>query len=174
MQQKLVCFLFFMISASFAFGQNDSIKIFLNINGNKQKFSNNVNVQLFFNGLIFNNRLNDSLIVVDTNKLKNNYVTILFEYKRYKFTIEKVANMLRTYDIEFVIITKKFEQLKKTNRISYVYYLRFYERLTKEELEETLRKGVLHSVLRTEDSIVYKKRWRRVVSHSSPAPKNKF
>jgi len=148
--------LIFLIPNSYLFCQKDTVEISLKINNRKVEVDRTVKVSLIDSAGQYCNDLNN-LIIIDTNRLNSKYVAISFSYKSFKFYIKKIGNFFKNRNAEITIVSKGFDtSIKDVQKLRFIYYIKFIDRLNDTQLNETLKKGILHPVLRTANYFVYK------------------
>lgn len=153
-KQLLLYLIFTFSSLAYIYSQNDSCKLYLSINAIKRNAIVNIGIIDSLNTKTY--KIENNVLVFDSGFPAKKSFDITIKYNKYFLVFKDVYNLFENYDLEFLIKTKGFKGYKKSSKIDYSYYLKWYPRLTDQQIEQAKTKGNLYSVYRTKEIIKYK------------------
>ncbi len=145
----LISFFYFGVYRSFA--QNDTIKMYVSVDGKHKIVNKKISCTLIADSVVYKNC--DSTFIIDTGQFKAKYVAMDFAYKKLRFHTDTIPNFFKHWNYE-VVIKKRIKkgEIEQPERIRFIYFLRFFERLSKDEINA----GNLYPVLRTSEVVIFK------------------
>lgn len=130
---KIFLFFLFFINHKVE-AQTYTIKISLQIDGQKINPTKDMYVSIKLDSTIYDNSKLDSIIVINHPKIEVKNIEFFFKYQDYIFKYDKLYNMFKSYNIEVLIFKNQMDKKVKRKGALYEYSLGFIPRVSKEEL----------------------------------------